>query len=99
MGSDQIWRYECMWERHEEFENFIATRWAESGDTFSVGQLGDKLGDLAEHLHFWDRMTFGNVWAQIKFGAMNACGRGMRSLKTLLLHGGRRVETLFRWAS
>lgn len=60
----KTFRYELMWERRPEFEEFLASKWT-AGESDSMESMEDKLGSLSDNLRSWDRRVFGNVRKEI----------------------------------
>ena len=59
-------RYELMWESHENFQDTIISGWGAGPPCTSVAELGQKMKDLANDLQRWSRDTFGSVRKEIK---------------------------------
>ena len=59
-------RYELMWESHDDLKPFVATSWSKTARATSVAQMKEKLDDLSGDLASWDKMTFGNVRTEIQ---------------------------------
>jgi hypothetical protein len=73
-----MFRYEVMWESHDEFEAMLARTWQGAGKAHTLRELHDKLTSLAGSLSLWDTQTFGHVRQELK--ALNEELGRMRSV-------------------
>jgi hypothetical protein len=64
--NDRIFRYEVMWEGHENFKPFLEGAWAAEGKASSMGQLQEKLAKVSDSLDRCGRDTFGSVQREIR---------------------------------
>jgi hypothetical protein len=64
--DDKIFRYEIMWESHDQFKPFIGDTWAAQGQATTMGELKQKLASVSSSLDVWSKNTFGNVQREIK---------------------------------
>jgi hypothetical protein len=60
-----IFRYEAMWETHEELKPLIEQAWR-SDACVSMQGLARKLKGLSDDLSSWGRETFGSVHRELK---------------------------------
>jgi hypothetical protein len=60
-----LFRYEVMWENHEQFSDFLADSWR-SDRSRNVSELRSKLEGVSRQLTVWNRETFGSVRHQIR---------------------------------
>ena len=74
----KMFRYEVMWESHDEFEAMLARTWQGAGKAHTLRELHDKLTSLAGSLNLWDTQTFGHVRQELK--ALNEELDRMRSV-------------------
>ncbi|KAL9663380.1 hypothetical protein QQ045_018766 [Rhodiola kirilowii] len=58
----KLFRFEPMWLRHEEFGDFVRSRWSEGGNR---QRLMGKLTGLRHGLEGWNSTVFGKVQKQI----------------------------------
>ena len=61
-----MFRYETMWETHDNFRDMLSAEWGASPPCTMVHELRNKLSDLAKDLGRWSRDTFGNVRKEIR---------------------------------
>jgi hypothetical protein len=64
--NDKIFRYEVMWERHDDFRPFLDEAWRADGKATTMTQLKDKLERVSSSLGSWGRTTFGSVQGEIR---------------------------------
>jgi hypothetical protein len=62
----KTFRYETMWESHENFSTMLANSWTEAGEAFTLHELQLKINSVSTELSAWDRNTFGNVRQELK---------------------------------
>ena len=63
--SDDVFRYEIMWERHEEFQQTLEQLWCQNGKASTLEELQKKLTSVTSSLQSWGRNTFGSVRMEI----------------------------------
>jgi hypothetical protein len=66
IGNDKLFRYELMWERHEEFQPMLTSAWSTEGRARSVGELNDKLRNTAGSILGWCSQSFGAVRTELR---------------------------------
>ena len=54
-------RYELMWEEHEQFAPMLSQVWQQGGEATSVIELSSKLANMSTQLKVWNKGTFGSV--------------------------------------
>jgi hypothetical protein len=59
-------RYEVMWERHDELKPTVAAGWSGDQGGNSVNMVREKIDDLARNLGRWGVDTFGSVRKEIR---------------------------------
>ena len=59
-------KYELMWEDHEEFTPMVSEAWQEKGVAQNLPELQSKLASFADHLQGWGKTTFGHVRLELK---------------------------------
>ncbi|KAK1697051.1 hypothetical protein QYE76_013748 [Lolium multiflorum] len=64
--EDKIFRYELMWESHEQFRPHVADSWQAQGPAGTMTELKAKLTRLSSSLDVWGRNTFGSVQKEIR---------------------------------
>jgi hypothetical protein len=64
--GDKLFRYEMMWEKHEDFQPFLNDAWKSEGKAETMSQLKDKLHRMSGSLSTWGRTTFGSVQGEIR---------------------------------
>jgi hypothetical protein len=64
--EDKIFRYEVMWESHEQFKPHLDGVWQREGKATSMQQLKEKLTMVSGSLETWGKNTFGHVQREIK---------------------------------
>lgn len=64
--DDKIFRYEVMWESHENFKLFLNDVWKADGKAETMGQLQQKLTKVSGSLGGWGKTTFGSVKVEIQ---------------------------------
>ena len=62
----KLFRYETMWESHEEFSTWITDTWQEEGKARTVQELQRKIAVVTSKMEGWGRTTFGNVRLEIQ---------------------------------
>ena len=62
----KMFRYEIMWESHEDFFSWMANAWQETGKASTLQELQRKLSDVTNKLDSWGRTTFGHVRLELK---------------------------------
>jgi hypothetical protein len=66
MMVDKIFRYELMWESHEQFKPHLDEVWQAKGKAGSMTQLQAKLARVSGSLGEWGHGTFGHVKREIE---------------------------------
>lgn len=66
IGLDRPFRYEMMWETHQEFFPMLEKVWKEERSASSVEDIKLKLGRLASALAGWGTSTFGAVRKKLR---------------------------------
>jgi hypothetical protein len=64
--GEKIFRYEVMWEHHEQFKPFLDDVWQAEGKATTMDQLQRKHARVSGSLDTWGRYTFGHVKREIK---------------------------------
>jgi exonuclease III len=64
--EDKIFRYEMMWEKHNQFKPHLDDAWKAEGKAMSMHQLQAKLTRVSGSLDRWRSDIFGNVRKEIK---------------------------------
>ncbi|XP_071677059.1 uncharacterized protein [Lolium perenne] len=64
--EEKIFRYELMWEKHENFRPHLEEVWDAEGQARSMGDLQQKLERVSKSHDSWGRHTFGHVQREIK---------------------------------
>jgi hypothetical protein len=59
-------RYETMWERHEDLKPLVTSGWNSTGGGATVSDVRGKLRSLSHQLGRWGVDTFGSVRKEIK---------------------------------
>jgi len=54
-------RYEIMWETHQEFSDMLEQTWKSGGNAMLLCDLQQKLQSLSDSLVGWEKHTFGHV--------------------------------------
>jgi len=62
----KIFRYEVMWESHDEFASMLAQTWQGAGTAHTLQELHDKLLSVAGGLSAWDNSIFGHVRRELR---------------------------------
>ena len=62
----KIFRYEVMWESHDEFASMLAQTWQGAGTAHTLQELHDKLVSVAGGLSAWDNSIFGHVRRELR---------------------------------
>jgi hypothetical protein len=65
-GMQRLFRYEMMWERHDELKPTVAAGWSGDQGGNSVNMVREKIDDLARNLGRWGVDTFGSVRKEIR---------------------------------
>jgi len=73
----KIFRYEVMWESHEDFIAMLAQTWQGGGKAHTLQELNEKVARLAGSLSEWGAHSFGHVRRELK--ALNEELERMRS--------------------
>ena len=63
---EHTFRYEAMWEKHEELKGFVQAEWAVHGTCNNIQDLHDKLQRVSAGLTKWSKQSFGSVRKEIK---------------------------------
>uniref|UniRef100_A0A453D6F8 Endonuclease/exonuclease/phosphatase domain-containing protein n=1 Tax=Aegilops tauschii subsp. strangulata TaxID=200361 RepID=A0A453D6F8_AEGTS len=66
IAVDRPFRFETMWERHEDFFPMIDNFWKNDSHNESVASMKEKLDRLASALAGWGSHTFGNVRSELR---------------------------------
>jgi hypothetical protein len=61
-----MFRYEVMWESHENFKPWMANAWQEEGKAKTVQDLHRELAAVTSKLDGWGSTTFGHVRQELK---------------------------------
>lgn len=64
--EDRMFRYEVMWDMHEELKPTVQSAWEPNGHNLTVEEVRRNLDDLARNLGDWSRTTFGSVRGEIR---------------------------------
>jgi hypothetical protein len=64
--GDKLFRYEMMWEKHEDFQPFLKDAWTSEGKAETMSQLKEKLHRMSGSLCTWGRTTFGSIQGEIR---------------------------------
>jgi hypothetical protein len=64
--EEKIFRYEIMWENHNQFKPFLDDVWQAEGKASNMIQLQAKLTRVLGSLNDWGKNTFGNVRREIR---------------------------------
>ena len=62
----KIFRYEMMWEAHDQFFPMLARTWFDAGEARTVTELQEKLASVSGSLSEWSVNSFGNVRRELK---------------------------------
>jgi len=62
----KIFRYEMMWEVHDQFFPMLARTWFDAGEARTVTELQEKLASVSGSLSEWSVNSFGNVRRELK---------------------------------
>ena len=62
----KMFRYEMMWEAHDEFFPMLAKTWLDAGKACTVKELQEKLALVSSCLSEWGVKSFGNVRRELK---------------------------------
>ena len=62
----KIFKYEVMWESHDEFASMLAQTWQGAGTAHTLQELHDKLVSVAGGLSAWDNSIFGHVRRELR---------------------------------
>ena len=65
-GAGNIFRYELMWERHDDFQPVLQDAWTRHGKAKTLTELQDKIAAVTSSLQVWGAGTFGGVRSEIK---------------------------------
>ena len=55
--AKKMFRYEVMWESHEEFGDMLAGVWQNAGKAHTLSELHNKLTSVAGSLSLWNTHT------------------------------------------
>jgi hypothetical protein len=64
-GGFRPFRYEVMWERHEDFDTMLRNVWTQQGKASTLIDLQRKIESVTGSLQRWGNNTFGNVRKEI----------------------------------
>ena len=59
--SKGLFRYELMWESHDNFSSALSQSWQEEGSASTLQELQRKLAAISATLNDWGMNTFGHV--------------------------------------
>jgi hypothetical protein len=62
----KLFRYEMVWETHDNFVNMLAQTWQDAGMACTLQNLHDKLANDAGSLSVWGANTLGHVRQELK---------------------------------
>jgi len=62
----KMFRYEIMWESHNDFAPWMINTWQEAGKASTLQELQRKLSGVTGRLDEWGRTTFGHVRLELK---------------------------------
>jgi hypothetical protein len=65
IDNEKLFRYEFMWERHEEFQPMLTLAWSASRAS-TTGELNDKLRNTAGSIMGWCSQSFGAVRTELR---------------------------------
>ena len=65
-GAEAVFRYEVMWERHEDFQPSLEQAWNQQGKASTLAELLEKLTTVTSSLQSWGTNTFGSVRREIR---------------------------------
>lgn len=65
-SNGKLFRYENMWQRHENYEDFARQAWVTGHGTCSLSDVARSLTSLQSLLKKWDKTDFGSVKNQLK---------------------------------
>ena len=57
----KLFKYETMWETHEDFSSWLTETWQGEGKARAVQELQQKIAVVTSKMEGWGRTTFGNV--------------------------------------
>ena len=57
----KLFKYETMWETHEDFSSWLTETWQGEGKAGAVQELQQKIAVVTSKMEGWGRTTFGNV--------------------------------------
>lgn len=57
----RCFRYENMWRRHPEYNEFVNQMWRNGADIQNLAQLNSSLNRMQSEFQYWDRSVFGHV--------------------------------------
>ena len=66
MGGAKAFKYEVMWESHEDWRRTIEARWNDVSLGYGVGDFRDKLLSISHQIMTWSKDNFGSVRKEIK---------------------------------
>jgi hypothetical protein len=64
--EEKLFRYELMWETHDQFKPFFDDVWKVDGKATTMSQLREKLTRVSGSLDSWGRNTFRHVQREIR---------------------------------
>jgi len=62
----KVFKYELMWESHEDFFPMLAQMWQDEGKASKMEELLSKLTTVSRRLGEWESDTFGNVRKELR---------------------------------
>ena len=62
----KMFRYEMMWEAHDQFFPMLVRTWLDVGEARTVKELQEKLASVSGSLSEWSVNSFGNVRRELK---------------------------------
>lgn len=66
IAIDRPFRYEVMWERHEEFNRVFQQAWTSRPKSATAAELREKLHTIAAALSSWSSQSFGSVRKELR---------------------------------